>query len=168
MLSRVAFLPAFASLLLLFGGSRASASSAPIFVYFPHGSAELDRGSRAVIRCAAEIMVGHGLYVSAYADPSGPADYNLKLSHRQAMAVRAELIRLGFQPEHVKAEGFGELRLAIETPDEVRDQRNRYAWLHIHSYVGPVTNSGRGCRSPAYQEASQAAFRTVYPKAGPR
>ena len=163
-LSRIPLLLALAISLVLAGGSKASAASFIVRVYFAHGSAQLDSGSRAVLRCAAEVMTGFSLYASAYADRSGPEDYNLELTRQRAMAVKAELVRLGFRPEHVTPQGFGETRLAIATPDGVMDQRNRYVWLHIDKYVGPQTNPGGPCRSPAYQEATETGFHTVHAK----
>lgn len=131
---------------------ESSARSAPIIVYFPHDSAALDAPALAIISCAAGALAENNLIVSAYADRSGPADHNLRLSRRRAMAVRAELIRLGVRPEHVTPRAFGETRLAVETPDGVREPLNRHVWIYVDEYVGPQPNRPSTCRAPAHPE----------------
>lgn len=120
MLMRAALYVTLTAWAVLGDVGESSARSAPIIVYFPHDSAELDSRALAIISCAAGALAENSLIVSAYADRSGPADYNLRLSERRAMAVRAELIRLGVRPEHLTPRAFGETRLAVETPDGVR------------------------------------------------
>src|SRR5690349_7686213 len=105
----------------LTGSREATATTAPFIVYFAHGSAELDKRALGVIKCAAEAMAAVSVVVSGYADRSGSTDYNLGLSERRAMAVAVELGRLGVLREHLEVRAFGETRLAVETPDGVRE-----------------------------------------------
>ena len=152
MLMRAMLFCALAAWLALGHASESFARSSPILVYFQHDSDELDPRALAVLGCAADAMAETSLIVSAHADRSGPADYNLRFSRRRAMAVRAELIRLGFRPEHVTTRAFGETRLAVETPDGVSEPFNRYAWIYVDGYVGPRSDRPPRCRAPTNRE----------------
>ena len=135
------FLCAALSQILVVTGASAL-TSAPFLVYFPHASARLDGPAMSVVRCAARAVGEFKVLVQASADTSGAADYNLDLSRRRALAIKAELVRLGFRAEHVTVEALGEKRPLIETPDGQREPRNRYAWIRPGDYVGPPAFRG--------------------------
>jgi|GEM_PF-4463323 len=129
----------FSALILGLSGSRpALATSAPFIVYFPHNSTRIETDALAVIECAAKAMGEFKIAIHAGADRSGPADYNLELSRRRGLAVKAALIRWGLPREHVKVEGFGEARPLMETQDGVQERRNRYVVIEVLEHVGPV------------------------------
>jgi OmpA-OmpF porin, OOP family len=105
-------------------------------VFFEWGSAEIGpRGRQIVAEAArnaggAEGSVSAGrIELQAYADRSGRADHNRRLSQRRAEAVAAELARRGVRTERIAIEAHGESRSFVPTRDGVRDGQNRSVWI---------------------------------------
>ena len=97
-------------------------------IYFDYKKANLTPEAMAVIREAAERALANDIdtiTVTGYTDTVGPEAYNLGLSERRAMAVRAALISVGVPAELIDAEGAGERNQASPTRDEVREPLNR-------------------------------------------
>jgi outer membrane protein OmpA-like peptidoglycan-associated protein len=63
--------------------------------------------------------------IEGHADVRGDANFNQKLSERRAANVRDSLIKLGFNPELVTAEGFGASRLLTTGTAEEDHRTNR-------------------------------------------
>jgi outer membrane protein OmpA-like peptidoglycan-associated protein len=97
-------------------------------VLFRLDSARLRPQARALIRSiTSELMydrVGN-VEVNGFTDTSGTFEHNEILSQERANAVADELVRNGIDPQRIRAQGFGEIRLAVPTPDGVRERQNR-------------------------------------------
>ena len=63
--------------------------------------------------------------VVGHTDTSGDAAYNQKLSVRRANVVVDALGDLGARRAAIKASGVGETDLAVQTPDGVKEEKNR-------------------------------------------
>jgi len=63
--------------------------------------------------------------VVGHTDTSGSADYNMKLSVRRADVVRDALVTMGARADAIKVSGVGESDLAVQTPDGVKEAKNR-------------------------------------------
>jgi outer membrane protein OmpA-like peptidoglycan-associated protein len=63
--------------------------------------------------------------VVGHTDTSGPADYNQKLSVRRANVVVEALVDMGARRAAIQASGVGETDLAVPTPDNVKEAKNR-------------------------------------------
>lgn len=86
----------------------------------PDAMAELDK--------VADVLVGDttvNFLVWGFTDTAGPFDYNMKLSVRRANAVADYLEAKGVARNRMTIEGFGETKLAVETPDNTPLQANR-------------------------------------------
>ncbi len=75
----------------------------------------------ALLRDNPDVQV----FVDGFTDTKGPAAYNQRLSERRAQAVADYLAARGVAPERMTVRGFGETRLAVPTPDETEEPRNR-------------------------------------------
>ena len=83
-------------------------TSAPTF--FAFDSAELSAKSKADLNKAVKQIKAdkpEKVMVRAYADTTGPAQYNEALSQRRANAVADYLIKEGVCPKKVSAKGYG-------------------------------------------------------------
>lgn len=69
--------------------------------------------------------------IVGHTDTSGPADYNQKLSVRRANVVVEALVDLGARRAAIKASGVGEADLAVQTPDGVKEEKNRRAVIDL-------------------------------------
>ncbi len=75
---------------------------------------------------------GQSQIISAgYADTSGPAAYNMKLSRRRADFVKDTMVEMGARAEAVKVEAYGETHLAVQTADGVKEPKNRRAEISL-------------------------------------
>ena len=69
---------------------------------------------------------GQSQIVSAgYADTTGTAAYNMKLSRRRADFVKDTMVEMGARAEAIKVEAYGETHLAVPTGDGVKEPKNR-------------------------------------------
>ena len=78
------------------------------------------------------------LYVGGYTDTVGDKTMNLALSDQRATAIAIWFKDKGF-PGEIYAQGFGERGLAVQTPDEVDEARNRRA-VYILAAEAPPTS----------------------------
>jgi outer membrane protein OmpA-like peptidoglycan-associated protein len=132
----ISLLAAFA-----FGVSATPAvSSIPntYFVLFEYGSAALTADFEAsldAVVAEAKEALSHAedivVHVRGYADTSGPADFNMKLSKRRAEAVADALIAAGIGRAHLEISWHGESDLPVPTPDGVREQANRSVLVSV-------------------------------------
>jgi OOP family OmpA-OmpF porin len=102
-------------------------------VYFNFNRATLLPTARQIVHQAAKdagtdknvkIVVGK-------ADRAGSDAYNLKLSHRRADAVRAELTKDGITAGQIEERWVGEREPPVPTPDGVPEPRNRLVEITI-------------------------------------
>lgn len=77
---------------------------------FAFDSADLNKADKTALdNAAAQIKATKPtkVLVKAYADSTGPADYNTKLSQRRADAVAAYLVKEGVCQKTITAKGYG-------------------------------------------------------------
>lgn len=73
------------------------------------------------------------LSIEGHTDNQGTNDYNDRLSHSRALAVRYYLINKGIQHERLTATGYGSRRPLVSNDTEEGRQRNRRVEFHIKS-----------------------------------
>jgi OOP family OmpA-OmpF porin len=98
-------------------------------IYFATGRWEIDARGQATIREAVAAIRARratNVVVQGYADTVGRPGPNQILSERRANEVRRVLLAEGVQA-NISTQGFGETQLAVPTPDNTPEQRNRRA-----------------------------------------
>jgi hypothetical protein len=63
--------------------------------------------------------------LKGHTDTVGGVAYNQALSERRALLIRTQLVRAGVNPARVTYRGVGKTELAVPTPDQTRNVRNR-------------------------------------------
>jgi outer membrane protein OmpA-like peptidoglycan-associated protein len=95
-------------------------------VYFGTGKSRIQKRSYALLDNIAAVLQAHPeillVKVEGHADPRGSEEFNLKLSHRRAVAVVAYLVRRGVAEDRLIAKELGEA--APERPDAVTDREH--------------------------------------------
>lgn len=84
--------------------------SAPVSIFFEVGKANVIASRDMLsVKSLAELAIekNASVLVTGYADKSGNADANMKLSERRAQAVADELVRLGVNPQRIKVVAAG-------------------------------------------------------------
>jgi outer membrane protein OmpA-like peptidoglycan-associated protein len=107
--------------------AQAQASS-DFTVYFDFDSWTLTAEDLKVITDAINTARTGGqshITVVGHTDTSGPADYNQKLSVRRANVVVEALVDMGARRAAITASGVGENDLAVQTGDDVKEEKNR-------------------------------------------
>jgi len=102
-------------------------------IYFATGRWEIDARGQATIREAVAAIRGRratNVVVQGFADTGGRPGPNQILSERRANEVRRILLAEGVQAS-ISTQGFGETQLAVPTPDNTPEQRNRRAVIII-------------------------------------
>lgn len=97
-------------------------------VFFDWDRAKLTRAARRIVRTAAGNARRIGatrIEVTGHADRSGGEKYNLKLSRKRALAVRAALVRNGLPPRRIAIFAEGETHPLVATKDGMREPQNR-------------------------------------------
>ena len=96
-------------------------------VYFGTGKSRIQKRSHALLDNIAAVLHSHPeillVEVEGHADPRGSEEFNLKLSHRRAVAVVAYLVDKGIAEDRLIAKERGEA--ALERPDAVTDQEHQ-------------------------------------------
>lgn len=100
-------------------------------MYFEWDESDLTSQAAAVIDQAvgainarSDCSVG-SVTIAGYADRSGAAAYNVRLSARRAQVVRDALVARGISGDLISTEAFGETNNAKPTADGVREPLNR-------------------------------------------
>ncbi len=136
-------------------GFWAGVELSPWFVEIPHEEVVFDTGSARIrddqqpklastydLIDEAVQRYGHlvdvNLYVVGYTDTQGGASSNQTLSENRARSIARDLQRRGFAGD-VFYQGFGEEVLAVATPDEFDEERNRRAVYILAAEIPPVT-----------------------------
>ncbi len=97
-------------------------------IFFPLGKATLSADDKQIVADAVQEFRQTGsarIDVTGFADTSGPADLNLRLSEERAQKVAVELERRGVAADEILVTGRGEQDLRIPTADNVREPGNR-------------------------------------------
>jgi outer membrane protein OmpA-like peptidoglycan-associated protein len=106
----------------------AASSSASYTAYFEFDSWTLTAEDLTVITEAINTARTGGqsrITVVGHTDTSGSADYNQRLSVRRANVVVEALVDMGARRAAIQASGVGETDLAVPTPDNTKEPRNR-------------------------------------------
>ena len=97
-------------------------------VFFDFDKSDIRPDARPIIEEAASNARKGGvsrINLTGHADRAGPDAYNLRLSQRRAEAVKAELVRLGFNASDIAVVAKGEADPLVPTADGVREPKNR-------------------------------------------
>ncbi len=118
--------------------ARSAAAAAPAaqpapavenyLVFFDWNRWNLTPDARRIVKTAAENARRTGatrVEITGHADSSGARGYNLKLSERRAITVRAALVKDGVAPDKITASARGETEPLVPTADGVREPQNR-------------------------------------------
>lgn len=84
--------------------------SAPVSIFFELGKANVIASRDMLsVKALAQLAIDKNasVLVTGYADKSGNADANMKLSERRAQAVADELVRLGVNPQRIEVVAAG-------------------------------------------------------------
>ncbi len=104
------------------------------FVYFRLGSDKLNDKSFALLNEIAEMkeeITEIKVLADGYADRSGSAQTNQKISERRVRNVIDYLIKIGLARQNIKAFAHGEYNLPHPTADGVTDARNRVVIVEV-------------------------------------
>jgi len=103
-------------------------------VYFLEGTNDLTPESKKALeevfdeirkrKVADVVVIGH-------TDTVGTSEFNDRLAETRARTMKAELARLGIDPESIMASGRGERDLKVNTPDEVDEPLNRRVEIQV-------------------------------------
>jgi len=99
-------------------------------LYFSYDNAQIDPAERGKLDAVAAYLAQNpsaGLIVEGHCDERGSNEYNLSLSERRALSVRAELISMGVDGARVTTRGCGEEVPAAAGHDESAWSMNRRA-----------------------------------------
>ena len=97
-------------------------------IFFDWDSAAITPEARAILQTAAKNATSGGISrieATGHADSSGTQRYNLKLSEKRALAVQAEMTKLGIGSNQLGLAWKGELQPLVPTGDGVREPQNR-------------------------------------------
>ena len=97
-------------------------------VYFAWDKAELSPLAKSMlddVAIEAQMQTPASIAIAGYADTSGTATYNLKLSRQRAEAVTDYLVAQGVDSAVFATQWFGQEQLAVPTDDNVREEGNR-------------------------------------------
>jgi outer membrane protein OmpA-like peptidoglycan-associated protein len=106
----------------------APAPARTYLVFFDWDKADLTARAKQIIAEAAQNASRVKLTrieVNGYADRTGTAAYNVKLSRRRADNVAAELVRLGVPQAEIAIMAYGDTHLLVPTAAGVREPQNR-------------------------------------------
>jgi outer membrane protein OmpA-like peptidoglycan-associated protein len=99
-------------------------------VFFDFNKSTLTPEAKRIIASAVQSYKDGGfavISVTGHTDTVGSDSYNKKLSDRRAMAVEAEIKRLGVDGSSIKEAGVGKEGLLVPTANGVREAQNRRA-----------------------------------------
>jgi outer membrane protein OmpA-like peptidoglycan-associated protein len=104
-------------------------------ILFSFDSYAVSNEGTAAARALARVLNRHRrttVEVNGHTDTRGSHAYNDTLSDNRARAVAQILVATGVTPSRITANGYGEERLAVQTPDETKEIRNRRVEIVIH------------------------------------
>lgn len=118
-------------------------------ILFTFDSYEVTNEGTAAAKVLAQVLVRHRkstVEVNGYTDTRGTPAYNQTLSENRANAVAEILEANGVPQARITTHGFGETSLAVQTPDETKEIKNRRVEIVIHPGrrgLGHVKGHGR-------------------------
>lgn len=108
--------------------TQPTCNQGPYIVYFDWDVDSLDSQAASNLNDAIaqyRVCGNVSIQLAGHADRSGTIDYNEGLSARRNDSVREYLTAQGIPATVIASEAYGETRPEIETPDGVREPRNR-------------------------------------------
>lgn len=114
--------------------SAAATDQQAYLVYFGLNQSIFNEASQQVVQqviAQAKQHMPEEIVIHGHTDRSGSASYNLGLSQARALAVLEALIRGGIAESILRYFAFGESDPAVETPDGVKEPRNRRVEIFI-------------------------------------
>ena len=105
-----------------------------IVVYFDNDSSKLRPDSQKAVMEAIDAAKARGVSqvsISGYTDTAGSERYNMKLGEMRAQAIAAELKKGGVADNVMSVGSLGQTNLAVPTPDNTHEARNRRAVITI-------------------------------------
>ncbi len=111
-----------------------TATTADYQVYFDFDSWSLTAEDLTTIGQAVASAKAGGqsrITVVGHTDTSGSVAYNQRLSVRRAGVVKDTMVQMGARPEAIHVSGVGKSDLAVQTPDGVKEARNRRAVITL-------------------------------------
>jgi outer membrane protein OmpA-like peptidoglycan-associated protein len=106
----------------------APAPARSYLVFFDWDRADLSARAKQIISEAAanssKVQLTQ-IEVNGYADRTGTAEYNMRLSRRRADNVAAELVRDGVDQKLIYIQAFGDTRPLVPTGPQTREPQNR-------------------------------------------
>jgi outer membrane protein OmpA-like peptidoglycan-associated protein len=105
-----------------------AAQSADFTVYFDFDSWTLTAEALTTIQQAISAARSGGqsrITIVGHTDTVGGAAFNQRLSVRRADVVKDVMVQMGARPESIQVSGVGKTDLAVQTPDGVREPKNR-------------------------------------------
>jgi outer membrane protein OmpA-like peptidoglycan-associated protein len=97
-------------------------------ILFTFDSYEVSNEGVAATRALARVLQRHRratVEVNGHTDTRGTPQYNDVLSDNRARAVAQIMVENGVDVSRITANGYGESRLAVQTPDETKEIKNR-------------------------------------------
>jgi OOP family OmpA-OmpF porin len=97
-------------------------------VFFDFDKSNIRADARPILDDLARMLVQDTsvqVLVWGFTDTMGSNRYNQGLSERRANSVASYLSQQGVTRDRMTIEGFGETRLAVQTPDQTPEPRNR-------------------------------------------
>ncbi len=107
--------------------------SVPDKLLFATDSADVLPAGHQIIAELAEVAKHHpgAIEVDGFTDTVGSPRHNDKLSIARAQSVAAELGQNGVPQYRIETRGYGERELAVETPDQTPEAKNRRVVVKI-------------------------------------
>ena len=141
------------------GNSWVSFQIVRFYIEVPHEEVEFDSGKADVkagqqsklekplglLKEAASkysALMNVSLYVAGHTDTVGQASDNQRLSERRAQAIAQWFSAHGLRGLPIYVRGFGEGALAVNTPDNTPEQRNRRAQYIVSSFAPTLAGPG--------------------------
>ena len=106
----------------------------PNQLLFSTDSAEVLPTGHKILAQIADVAKHTGtapIEVDGFTDTVGPKRYNKKLSVARAESVASELTSQGVDAGRIQAQGIGETELAVPTPDQTDEAKNRRVVVRI-------------------------------------
>lgn len=97
-------------------------------IHFDYDKASIRESSMGIIKEIADMLEKHPeikLSIEGHTDDTGSSTYNMELSAIRAQAVKATLVKLSINPQHLSAKGYGESKPLTGNSNEASRSKNR-------------------------------------------